>query len=481
MAQTYLGVRSLIISDCDCPRRDLPFSALTNMLRFFRPHKITDLRVSHNPAATDEWLRTACSQWPLEHLHIAGCKNITPHGLKMALQSCMHLQSLDISGLPSILQHTARTVTIEFLPPTLTALYVAGLPIARNVAELLSSLTQLQTLDLSCCLVVDGGVTRLLQNCGSNLRQLNLSCVTSLTAQDIATLAVCCPRLEQLDLSGCVVSSQQQQQSQQIPEQAQALQAVLQQCKQFRVLVLSASNYGQFARATFTGVVCSLEKVSFATLGRLLCDDAVDALSAACPRLQSLSLASCMALSDFALTALTACPDLCELTLTSCLKLTDAGVCDLLTHCKKLRVLSLVSCRVGHAVLAAALSRPQPLDQLDLTATYVQAVRNSESYDAVVALRRRGTAVTLLRTQMATDERTIATQTDAVPNEEIVLATELAAVDSVAAVQEFLMDRIAATAVASAASAAATAAAIAAAASEEEPRRQTRRHTCVLL
>jgi Ca2+-binding EF-hand superfamily protein len=258
---------------------------------------------------------------------LQGCSLIDDERLSWLAQSCMHLQSLDISNC----QHVS-TVGIDALSSKCTKLE------ALNV--------------IGCGEIIDYAVCNLARNC-PDMRALDLAGHESLSDASISFIVSGCLRLEYLNLSGLrnisdtvfVPAAEIAQEMESIKGTPEYLKSVR---SNLRSLHLADAIYLSDASLGAIGILYSKLYVLDISNCQLVTNIGLAKLCKYCKKLKSLSASYCPRLSDKAVTYITKyCPDLETLKLSArkrsacCKKIQEKSLVKLLVKCLRLKVLEM--------------------------------------------------------------------------------------------------------------------------------------------
>eukprot|EP00667_Euglena_gracilis_P007372 EG_transcript_7453 len=337
----------------------------------------------HGPALTGRGLYTL-AQWAtgLRRVALGGCTPLPADALAALAAGCPRLATLELPDC------------VGLDDPTL-------LCFARHCP-------QLTALDVSGCYNATGagGVGPLAAAC-RGLRQLRMQRLRGVTPEVLQQLAVSCPTLTILDVSGCL----------QVDDAG--LNPLITKCD---ISSLTIAGCPKVTDATLASLadhragllrrldVTACPAVSGAGVARLLrccpsvtslgvggvdlpaglqipaawpptlldltaarcggvSDPVVAALARGCPRLQRLDLSYCKDITDEGLAEVAAgCPDLQGLVLEGCPCVTDDSIQGLLLRCPALDSLNLARCkRVGDATLAAIIAHRPTIKHLNVS------------------------------------------------------------------------------------------------------------------
>ncbi|KDO32278.1 hypothetical protein SPRG_02757 [Saprolegnia parasitica CBS 223.65] len=256
----------------------------------------------------------------LTSLNLAYCDKITDVGLWAVTHNCLELTSLNLQELVLL---TDKAFTFDHEGDG-----------RANVAQ--SLLQHLQTIVLADCKGLSDTGIAYLHHRARSLESLDVSgCLLATdqmlkyTTLDIFNGTEVGSHLRVLDLSFCMQVT------------SDGLRYIRDRCKHLVTLFLTGC----------VGVT----------------DDAIIALLRACPRLSRLGLGYCRDVTDAVLFAIADTLWLQVLSLTRCGKITDAGVAAVATQCNGLSALTVASCkRLTDASMAALLEHCPKLLELDV-------------------------------------------------------------------------------------------------------------------
>jgi len=248
---------------------------------------LTDLNISSCPLVTEDWLTIMASKNQcLECINLAGLQNVTDDGIETMMGVLgSRIKSLDISCCTGITNGGLMQIATKC--PVLRRLSLRCCNFNRDGIEVAArSLTCLTEFDLTGFKALkDSGAVSIALSCPS-LKSINLSGCSAISDVGVGTFS-CCLALASVNLSKCALVTDS------------GIQAVTMSCRALENLDVSGC-----------------KKVTNA-LGKILAEQ--------CPGLRSLSLSGCARFSDEGLNALSMLKEICSLNLIGC-KVSNAGL-----------------------------------------------------------------------------------------------------------------------------------------------------------
>ena len=317
------------------------------------------------------------------------------HTTKLNLRNMRNLRNIDRSLSTSALQRMLvanlfreSSADWEAAPPATPGELVATTIEGRTSGTgPRARMPHLQVLDLSANALDDSVfgslhgtcVTVGMLRCFAQLRRLSLFAVTGLTTKTIHLLAGHCPKLETLDLRMCGEVDYS------------GVCHLASYCPVLADVRLKGLRGLNDDTVTALGQLCprlthlDLSRGSRPTSGG--CSDVgIQALAAACPRLEKLILAGCKSVGNDGVIALAiSCPALKILDLQGCSTVGDAAAHALAAHCASLHTISFQCCATLSDAGFEEICRRCPLRHITLKLTAVTP-------EAIEAMRAHGEA-----------------------------------------------------------------------------------------
>lgn len=205
----FSSLEALVVSGC----KMLTDDAFAALLRA-SPQSLTEIRAVKCPLLTDAALGSvaAFQAQSVERVDFSHCRLLSTAGIAALAANCRQLRAITLKGCPQA--NDAAVVAIATsCSSNLRELLVGG---GGNVGDsalqaLAANCRQLEALDISRSNPFGngrGGVSDLallgfVSKCGGDLQRLVLRGQGQLSLTVLASVSVCCPKLQSLDIGGC--------------------------------------------------------------------------------------------------------------------------------------------------------------------------------------------------------------------------------------------------------------------------------------
>jgi len=301
----------------------------------------------------------------LEYLNISGCQRITDEGLSL-FQEHPVLKFLGLGGLTKITG--SGIVSVIQKCPVLTDLNISSCPLVTEdwlsiMASKIQLLERLNLADLQA--LTDDGIETMMGVLGSRIQSLDISCCTGMTNGGLMQIATKCPVLRRLSLRCCNFNRDG------VEVAARSLTCLTEldltgfralkdsgavsialSCPSLKSINLSGcSAISDVGVGTFS---CCLDLTSFIlSKCALVTDSGIQAVAMSCCALEHLDLSGCKKITNAVGKILVDhCPALRFLSLSGCIRFSDEGL-SALSQLKEIRSLNLIGCKVSNAGLSA--------------------------------------------------------------------------------------------------------------------------------
>ncbi|KAL5983722.1 hypothetical protein ACLOJK_017813 [Asimina triloba] len=343
--------------------------------------ELRDLDISYLKKVSNNALSSIASLQKLEALSMVKCSLIDDRGLDYIGSGCPSLQTIDVSrcenvtslGLNSVVNGHEELLQINAgnCFPELASIFLSKLKDARSlksikldgfqvsksvlqiighncknlvevglskcsgvtdegITELVSGLTNLRILDLTCChLLANDALSAVADSC-KNLTCLKLESCTLITEKGLDKVGSGCPFLQELDLTDCGIDDS-------------GLKSV---CRFSKLVDLKLGLCPNISDKGLFDIGSSCKELKDLDLYRCvgIGDDGLGAIASGCKKLRRLNLCYCLQITDKGLKYLSSLQELADLELRQLVKISNVGLASIAIGCKALVELDIKRC-----------------------------------------------------------------------------------------------------------------------------------------